>query len=72
MLQSDWLSYETLSVIGMQWPKLLYEMGNFGFLNFSEVLVESLETVAKFPSGLNEEHLPLLNFTGSNTTATAY
>ena len=56
MLQSDWLSYETLSVICMQWAKLLYKMGNFSFLNFSEVLVTSLETVAKFPSGLNEEH----------------
>ena len=64
MLQPDWLSCETLSVIhGMHWLELLYKMGNFSFLYFSKVLVGNLET-AKFLSGLP----PLLNFTDSNKT----
>ena len=69
MLQPDWLSCETLSVIhGMHWLELLYKMGNFSFLYFSKVLVGNLETLAKFLSGLS----PLLNFTDSNNKTDAH
>ena len=41
MLQSDWLSHCTLSVISVQWLKLVQEMATF--FRFAKVLEENFD-----------------------------